>query len=394
MTTIQTLLEAAVADGAAPGFSAALATPDGERFLQAGARGVADPTPMSADTVFWIASCTKAVVSAAALELVAQGALALDEPVGRLVPELAEAKVLTGFGADGAPALRPAARPITLRSLLTHTSGLAYDFNSAEVLQFMSHHGLSLGAAGCTGLPLVFDPGDDWRYGVGIDVAGLMIEAATGKPLGAALADMVFRPLGMADTTFDPTPEQNARRAGLHIRLPDGGLAPIDPMSPMPPALRGGGGMFSTAPDYLKFLRAILAGGAGVFSPATLAHMRTPQLTGSTIGDLASVIPMMSNDYRPLAGLSKGWTFAFLQNLEGVPGGRGAGSLTWAGLANCYYWADPDAGMAGVLFAQLLPFADPKVLATFEAFEHAAYAAAGAGATSSPPGVSSAPAHA
>jgi CubicO group peptidase (beta-lactamase class C family) len=372
---IGSLLAEAVAQGVAAGLSAAVTLSDGgARTFTAGVRGAADPAPMDPSTMFWIASCTKAITSAAALELVAQGRLDLDEPASRRLAPLAEAKVLCGFDDKGAPILRPAQKPVTLRALLTHTSGLAYDFNHADTGRYLQHCGLTLGAAGGLGLPLVFEPGEDWCYGVGIDVAGLLIEHATGRPLGEALADMIFRPLGMEDTTFDPTPEQNARRAGLHARLPDGGLAPIDPIPPMPAELRGGGGLFSTPSDYLKFLRAILDNGGGVLSPATVAHLSTSQTGALPVGEIRSVMPQLSSDYRPMPGLAKGFTFGFLQNLDPLPGGRAAGSLAWAGLANCYYWADPKNGVAGALFAQSLPFADPRVLGVFDAFERAVYA--------------------
>ena len=373
---IEALLARAVAEGVAPGLSAAVSQADGSmRTFTAGHRGAADPTPMDAATVFWIASCTKAIVSAAALELVAQGRLSLDEPVGRLLPPLAAPQVLTGFDGAGQPQLRPATKAVTLRMLLSHTSGLAYDFNCAEIVRWLEHRGQALVEAGGLGLPLIFEPGERWHYGVGIDVAGLLIEAATGRPLGEHLGETIFGPLGMADTTFDPTPEQNARRAGLHMRLPDGALLPIDPIPVMPPALRGGGGLVSTPSDYMGFLRAVLDGGAGVFCAETLAHLNAAQLTGPTLGDTLSVIAQMSNDYRPMPRVEKGWTLGFLRNQTALPGGRSAGSLAWAGLANCYYWADPATGVAGVLFAQLLPFADARVLAVFEGFEQAAYAA-------------------
>jgi CubicO group peptidase (beta-lactamase class C family) len=388
--SIQTLLDAAVAEGAAPGFSAAIVTSGGTELFQAGVRGAADPTPMDAGTVFWIASCTKAIVSAAALELVAQGRLDLDEPIGRLIPELAQPRLLNGFDAAGKPLLQPATKPVTLRTLLTHTSGLAYDFNCAEIVRYFEHEGLSLAAAGGTGLPLIFEPGEAWRYGVGIDVAGLLVEAASGQPLGDVLEAMLFAPLGMADTTFEPTAAQNARRAALHARLPDGGLTPIDPIPVMPRNLRGGGGLVSTAADYAKFLAAILAGGAGVLSPVTLERLSTAQLTGPDLGDIRSVIPQLSNDFRMMRGLAKGWTFGFLQNLDAVAGARSAGSLAWAGLANCYYWVDPAAGVAGVLFAQLLPFADPQVLGVFDAFERAVYARQRPADAARAPGVSTA----
>ncbi|RAK65014.1 serine hydrolase domain-containing protein [Phenylobacterium kunshanense] len=376
VSDIQGLLERALAGGVAPGLSAAITLPDGStQAFVAGACGVADPAPIAPDTVFWIASCTKALVSAAALELVAQGRLDLDAPIGELLPHFADLQVLEGFDAAGAPRLRPPRTAVTLRMLLSHTSGLAYDFNSAETLQYLGAKGLSLVTAGAHGFPLVFEPGEDWRYGVGIDAAGQLVEAAAGVPLAEHMQATIFGPLGMADTTFDPTADQNARRAGLHARLPDGAFVPLDPIPPMPPGLRGGGGLVSTPTDYLRFLRAILDGGAGIFSPATLAHLATPHVTGPTVGDLESVIPQMSHDFRILPGMEKGWTLGFLQNLADLPGARRAGSLAWAGIANCYYWADPQSGVAGALFAQVLPFADPRILETFDAMERAAYAA-------------------
>lgn len=376
VSDIQGVLDRAVAGGVAPGLSAAITLPDGATHaFVAGARGVADPAPVAPDTVFWIASCTKAIVSAAAVELAAQGRLDLDAPVGGLLPHFADLQVLEGFDESGAPRLRAPRRAVTPRMLLSHTSGLAYDFNSTETLQYLGAKGLSLVTAGAHGFPLVFEPGEDWRYGVGIDAAGQVVEAATGVSLADHLQATVFGPLGMADTTFEPTSEQNARRAGLHARLPDGAFMPLDPIPPMPPGLRGGGGLVSTPSDYLRFLRAILDGGAGVFSEAALAHLRTPHLTGPTIGDIESVLPQMSHDFRNMPGVEKGWTLGFLQNLADLPGARRAGSLAWAGLANCYYWADPESGVAGALFAQVLPFADPRILETFDAVERAAYAA-------------------
>ncbi len=372
---IQALLADAVTRGVAPGLSAAVVRPDGQiHTFTAGARGAADPAPMDPETVFWVASCTKAITTAAALELVARGALDLDEPVGRRLAALAEPSLLEGFDAEGAPVLRAARKPVTLRTLLSHTSGLAYDFNSAETLRFLEHRGQSLGSAGGLGLPLVFEPGERWCYGVGIDVAGLLIEAATGRSLGEALSEIVFHPLGMDDTTFDPTPEHNARRAGLHARLPDGQLLPIDPIPPLPADLRGGGGLCSTPKDYAKFLRAVVHGGGGVLSPGALAGLSTSQTGAAGVGEIQSVMPHLSSDYRPMPGVRKGFTFGFLQNHDALPGGRAAGSLSWAGLPNCYYWADPASGVAGALFAQSLPFADPRVLEVFDAFERAVYA--------------------
>jgi len=378
---IQALLDAAVARGVAPGLSAAVALPDGTRWaVAAGARGLADPTPLDPAALFVIASCTKAITSVGALQLVEQGRLALDAPAAEVLPRLAELQVLTGFDAAGQPVLRAPRRAITLRHLLTHTSGLAYGFCSAQANRYLKARGLGLAEAGAFGAPLVFDPGEGWQYGTGIDVAGLMIEAAAGRPLGEQLAATVFEPLGMADTTFEPTPAQAARQVPMHFRLPDGTLKPGGLWPSAPPEMRGGGGLFSTPTDYLTFLRAVLGGGAldgrRILGPDSLRWLTENQTGDLAAGDLLTDDLSLSRDFRPLPGVEKRHTLGFMQNLPDVPGRRRAGSLAWAGLTNCYYWADPASGVAGVLFAQILPFADPQVLSVFDDLEGLAYQAA------------------
>lgn len=372
---IQDLLEEAVAKGAAPGLTAAIAHPDGsDSVYAAGVRGVTDPTPMAPDDVFWIASCTKAITSAAALQLVERGVLDLDAPVGERLPGLAAPQVLEGFGDDGAPRVRPARRPLTLRNLLTHTSGLAYDFFHADLGRYYAAVGGSLMESAPTAPVLAFDPGDGWQYGVGIDAAGWLIEQATGQGLDGYVAEHITGPLGMADTAFEASPAQVARAVGMHTRGPDGTFAPGQAF-PSSPLYYGGGGLRSTAPDYLKFLRAVLADdGGGVLGPKTLAWLRDAD-DPRPAGRLTTAVPPLSHDFEPMPGVAKTHTLGFLRNQADLPGLRRAGSLAWAGLANCYYWADPATGVAGVLFAQFLPFADPRMLQTFEAFERAVYGA-------------------
>ncbi len=365
--TLQDLLDKAVSDGVAPGLAAAVAGPGGVHHFAAGVRGLSDPRPMALDSVFWIASCTKAITALAALQLVERGLLSLDNPIGDRIPMLAAPKVLDGFEADGAPRLRAARRAVTLRDLLTHTSGLAYDFCSADLTRYFAATGENL----LSGAPtLVFDPGQRWQYGIGIDAAGWAIEAASGQSLDVYFAENILRPLGMADTSFAPDAD---RRAGMHVRGPDGGHIAVDAF-PNAPQMWGGGGLTSTAPDYLKFLQAIMSDGAGIAGANTLALLHDIQTDHPAAGDLISSNLAFSQDFRPMPGTRKHWTLGFLRNAEDVPGGRRAGSLAWGGIANCYYWADPASGVAGVLFAQFLPFADPKMMATFEAFERATYA--------------------
>jgi CubicO group peptidase (beta-lactamase class C family) len=371
---IQALLDSAVARGVAPGLAAAVAHADGRIGLYAaGGRGVSDPAPMAPDDLFWIASCTKAITSAAALQLVERGVLDLDAPVGERLPGLATPQVLEGFGADGAPRLRPARTAITLRHLLTHTSGLAYDFFHADLGRYYAATGGSLMERAPTAPVLAFDPGAGWQYGIGIDAAGWLIEQATGQGLDAYLGQHITGPLGMTDTVFVATPDLEARAVGMHGRGPDGAFvaAPAFPSSPL---YYGGGGLRSTAPDYLKFLRAVMADdGAGVLGPKARTWLHAAD-SARAAGVLETAAPPLSHDYRPHPASPATHTLGFLRNEADLPGLRRAGSLAWAGLANCYYWADPGSGVAGVLFAQFLPFADPQMLETFEAFERAVYA--------------------
>lgn len=377
MNDLQAILEAGVAAGAAPGFAAAVITPSGRRLSAcAGVRGLDNPAPMSADTLFAIFSCSKAITSVAALQLVERGLIDLDAPVGERLPVLAAPRVLTGFDAAGAPITRPARGQITLRRLLTHTSGLAYDFDSAELTRWAESQGISLMGASDPDTPLMFDPGAGWHYGIGIDWTGRLVEAVTGQGLDAYVQANILDPLGMADTTYFPTEAQHARKASVHARLPDGGFAAIPFGLPSTPHfMMGGGGLYATAGDYLTFLTAILAGGRPLLRPETFAAMMANQVGDLDAGALKTANPTLSNDFEPLPGLTRRHGLAGVINLDPVPGGRSAGSLAWAGLANCYYWADPAAGAAGVVLSQVLPFADPAILATFDQVERAVYAA-------------------
>jgi methyl acetate hydrolase len=377
MSQLQAILDAAVAEGRAPGFTAAVRTADGTRTLaRAGVRGADNPAPMSDHTLFSIASCTKAVTSVAAMQLVERGLLDLDAPVGERLPLLAQPKVLEGFDAEGGPRLRPARRPITLRHLLSHTSGLGYDFTSEALAKWAAHAGVVLmGGAEDPDLPLVFEPGEGWLYGVGIDWAGRLIEAVSGQPLDDYVGANILEPLGMADTSFFPAETDAPRKASVHIRGEDGGFVPIPfGMPPVRHFMMGGAGLYSTADDYLKFLEAILAGGAPLLGPEAFATLMANQVGEMDAGPIKSANPLMARDFEPLPGLTRRHSLAGLINLDPVPAGRAAGSLAWAGIANCYYWADPASGVAGVVMAQVMPFADPAVLDTFEAVEKSAYA--------------------
>ncbi|HEX4199094.1 MAG TPA: serine hydrolase domain-containing protein [Caulobacteraceae bacterium] len=256
-------LSEGMAEAGLPGLVAAARLPDGERVeIALGVRGVDNPAPMTADTLFWVASCTKALTSIAALQLVEEGLIQLDDPVGHWLPDLAAPTVLKGFDADEKPILEPAKEPITLRRLLTHTSGLGYDFCSADLARYTAAVGASPSRIDPPDIPLLFEPGQGWQYSIGIDWAGRLIEAVTGESFDDALRRRVLVPLGMDDTGFFLSEGQRARLASMHARTPDGGLAPMPFAMPSEPNFgMGGGGIYSNPGQYLRFLDSMLGRG-------------------------------------------------------------------------------------------------------------------------------------
>lgn len=351
---------------------------EGVRFSQAlGVADVDSQTPVSLDTPFQIASMTKALVSVAAMQLVEAGKLSLDAPIGALLPDLADAQVLTGFDPGGQPQLRPAARPITLRHLLTHTAGLGYFFIHPQVLQYFGAVGMPVpGSKASIKMPLMFDPGDSWEYSVAIDWAGLAVEAVTGRTLGDYLAEHVFAPLGMTGTAFlDALP---AGAAQVHARDENGALK-VQPMFIGGGEYHnGGGGLIGTAPDYARFVRTMLRGGEldgnRILQTETVAEMGRNQIGNLRAGYMGSAMPHLAQPYDTFPDQHTTWGLGFLINPEQGPNGRSPGSLAWAGIFNSYYWIDPAKGVGGVFMSQLSPFGDPGALACFGALERMAYA--------------------
>jgi methyl acetate hydrolase len=383
---VDQLLKTATDRGDVPGVVAMAATREGPVYRGAfGRRALPNGPAMVDDTVFWIASMTKAITSTAAMRLVEQGKLSLDWPIAEVLPELASPLVLEGFDATGEPRLRPARQRITLRHLITHTAGFVYDIWSPEMGRYMEKRGVP-GVISCQNaalmLPLVFDPGDRWDYGIGIDWVGKAVERASGQSLGDFFAEHIFGPVGMTDTGFTVTSDRRARLAGMHARAENGMLSPIPFELPQEPEFQmGGGGLYGTAEDYLAFERLFLnqgrADGGQVLRPETVQLMSQNAIGGLDVRLLKTAVPVYSNDAEFFPGMVKKWGLGFMISTQAVPGGRGPGSLAWAGLCNSYFWIDPAKGIAGVILMQLIPFADPKALALLDGFEKALYAALG-----------------
>ncbi len=347
-----------------------------------GKRDLSKDQAMTPDSVFWIASMTKAVTGAAAMQLVEQGKLSLEEPIGKVLPDLAAPQVLEGFDAKGDPKLRPAKRPITLRHLLTHTAGFAYDMWNGDMVKYLERTNTP-GIITCKNdalkTPLMTDPGTRWEYGSNIDFAGKAIEAVTGQRLEDYLRDHLFTPLGMTDTGFKIGDAQRQRLVGMHARGEKGALAPIPfELEQDPEFHMGGGGLYGTASDYIKFTQMILNKGTGngnqVLKPETVALMGENHIGELNMTRMASSVAFATNDVDLYPGMLKKWGLSFLINTAKTPEGRSPGSLAWAGLANTYYWIDPSRDISGVILMQVLPFADAKCLEAFAGFERGVYA--------------------
>jgi methyl acetate hydrolase len=366
-----------------PGVVAVAATSKEVTYQGAfGKRDLSKDDAMTTDSVFWIASMTKAITAAGAMQLVEQGRLALEAPIGKLLPDLAAPQVLEGFDANGEPKLRPARNPITLRHLLTHTAGFCYDLWNGDMVQYMEKTGTP-GIISCQNAalktPLASDPGTRWEYGINIDFVGKAVEAASGKRLDTYLRDSLFAPLGMTDTGFKIVDAQRQRLVGMHARGPDGLLAAIPfELEQDPEFHMGGGGLYSTAGDYIKFTQMILNKGRGngnqVLRPETVAMMGQNHIGDLNMTRMTSALPVFTNDIDLYPDMAKKWGLSFLINTAKTPEGRSPGSLAWAGLANTYYWIDPVRDVTGVILMQVLPFGDGKCLEAFAGFESGVYA--------------------
>ena len=379
---IDALLEGAVANGDVPGVVAAATNRDetiyeggfGERVLGSG-------QTMTPDTIVWIASMTKAITGMAAMQQVEQGKLELDNPASDVISNLGEVEVLEGFDDAGQPITRAPKRSITLRHLLTHTAGFSYEFWNESIIRYQETKGIpqiTTCENAALKTPLLFDPGERWDYGINMDWVGKMVETVSGKKLGEYMKENIFDPLAMSNTAFKISPDMRARMAKIHQRGDDDSFEPLDLEIPQEPEFEmGGGGLYSTVGDYLKFVKMILnkgtANGNRVLKPETVEIMSQNQMGDCRVCELKTVIPEFSNDAEFFPGMEKTWGFSFMINTEQAPTGRPAGSLAWAGLANSYYWIDPTTGIGGVYATQIFPFVDKKSLPLYFEFEKTIY---------------------
>ncbi|MBI2687748.1 MAG: beta-lactamase family protein [Acidobacteria bacterium] len=325
--------------------------------------------PVDSRSIFAVASMTKAITSAAALQLVERNLVELDAPVCDYVPELGDLPLLEGFDDAGKPRFSQTRYNVTLRQLLTHTAGFAYSWSHPLALRYRTADEPFLISA----------PGTRWDYGTSIDWVGKLVESVSNENLEAYFQRTILQPLDMNDTGFQVLPDQFDRLVSFYQRDASGVLTEAPRVLPPAPAwFNGGGGLFSTAEDYVRFMQMILrrgraADGEQVLPEAVVLAMSVNQVGTLRAGRIESVVLERSRhvDFHP--GEIDRHTFGFLMNDRAYAGGRSAGSLGWAGIRNTFYWIDPARGIAAVLLMQFQPFCDEAAMNMLREFERAVY---------------------
>jgi CubicO group peptidase (beta-lactamase class C family) len=363
-------IDAVLEQAAVPGLVAAVGDRHGPLYEAAYGRASTAPRrAMQTDAVVRIASMTKVVTSLAAMMLCEQQRISLDAPFADYVPAYRQPGVLVSFDESTlAYRTREARSRITIRQLLTHTSGYGYWFLDEPLLK------LTTGTPELFNPPfLMSEPGTRFAYSTSTDVLGLLVPALSGVSLAEFFRARIFAPLGMSDTGY-ALPRDLQRLVRLHAHRGDGYVEL--PLETEPPQQRGGGGLYSTAHDYLKLLRLFMNGGLAngqrLLSEEGIAAMTRNQIGPLFAEQQKTALPERANDFVFMDG-SQQFGFGFMIETRNRGNGRSAGTLSWAGIANTYFWLDPEAGIAAVLLMQTTPFSDPVCIDLLGRFERAVY---------------------
>jgi CubicO group peptidase (beta-lactamase class C family) len=364
----------AVGRGDVPGIVAIVVDRDKVLYHEAfGRMNVAKHTPMTKDAIFRIASMTKAVTSVGVMRLVEEGKLGLDDEASKYIPGLKAPQVFSNVDEKaGTYETRAATRPITIRQLLTHTSGIGYSW---------SDPGLALaqkktGASNDSELPLVHEPGEKWTYGASTRVLGDVIEKISGQRIDAYLEARVLGPLGMRDTTFTVPPARYSRVVTTHQKS-NGATTETQNPATIPATIRGDGGLFSTSTDYSRFVQMLLnrgqLGGTRLLSERTIAEMTRNQTGSVKVRPQPTADPLRARPY-PLGAGEDVWGLGFqLAGSKSNPSMRSPGSMSWAGIFNTFFWVDPQKEIGAIALMQMLPFYDEGALGVLRGFEERVY---------------------
>ena len=359
-----------------PGVVAMVA--DANKVLYSGAFGAQDverAVPMSTSSIFRIASMTKPVTSVAVMMLVEAGKLSLDDPAGKYLPEFQHSEVFETFNElDKTYTSRPVKTPVTIRHLLTHTSGLGYGFDSRILARLLGGDP----TASATKYPLLFDPGTKWTYGESTRVLGRIVEKVSGEPLEKFFRERIFEPLGMQDTFYTVPADKRGRVVTVHRSTQWGALVEVPNPDVITSPMNGDGGLSSTADDYVKFMQMVLNRGRAPNGKRLLSEKSIALMGSNQIGPLH--VPLQLTTDRTLSEpfpLSTGHdTFGFGFEITGDhknPAMRLPGSMSWAGIYNTEFWIDPKRGICAVLLMQYLPFYDNAAIETLQKFEGDVY---------------------
>ena len=367
-------LRQAVSRGSVPGIVALVVGPSGVLYHEAfGKLNVARNVEMPRDAIFRIASMTKPLTSVAAMMLIEEGKLKLDDRVDAYLPAFSKKEVITRVDeASGAYDTRPASRPITVRHLLTHTSGIGYAWSQPPIALAQKKTGLPEPE-----LPLLHDPGERWNYGAGTRVLGDIVAKITGQGIDEFLRARIFEPLGMRETSYAVPPDKHGRVVTVHQRT-SGVLVEQANPAMLPVTIRGDGGLYSTALDYSAFLRLLLNGGRSgamrLLSERSMRELTRNQIGGLVVEQQPVADASRSRPYPLGAGEDK-WSLGFqLAAPASSPNHRSAGSYSWAGINNTHFWVDPGRQIGVIVLMQVLPFYDERAIEVLGGFEQRLYA--------------------
>ena len=369
-----TFLTAAIDRGDVPGAVVLITGPDRVLYHEAfGKMSTATALEMKKDTIFNIASMTKAVTSVGVMMLVDEGKLGLDDEVSKYLPQFKAPQVLSKVDvAAGTYETRPATRPITIRQLLTHTSGIGYSWSDPGLALVQKKTG-----AADLDLPLVNEPGAQWTYGASTRVLGMVIEKISGLTIDKYLEARILGPLGMKDTTYAVPSSKTARVVSRNQRT-DGKIVEIPNPDPIPPTIRGDGGLYSTAADYGRFVQMILnqgqLGGVRILKEQTVREMSRNQTGNVKVRLQPTAEPLRSKPY-PLGAGEDVWGLGFQIAAPAKPASnmRRPGSMNWAGINNTFYWIDPEKQIGVVVLMQILPFYDDAAIKILQGVEERVY---------------------
>ena len=372
-TALSTFLKDATDRGDVPGVVVAVVNKDGSLYHEAfGVSSTLRRTPMARDTIFNMASMTKPVTSVAIMMLVDEGKLKLDDEVAKYLPKYKDPLVISKFNdADGSYETRPAKRPITIRHLLTHTSGIGYGFASPTLTKMTQKTMQSELDA-----PLLFEPGESWAYGASTRVLGHVVEAISGQKIDAFLESRILQPLGMHDTSYLVPAAKYPRVVAVNARGADGKFVE----RPMPPTLganvAGDGGLYGTASDYGLFLRMLLnrgrLGDRRILSEKSAKTMFENHTGKVVVQPQESANLSLSRNF-PLGAGKDRWGLGFQLAAEKLTNRRAPGSGTWAGIFNTHFFIDPSREIGVIVMMQTLPFYDEASMKVYAGFEEAVY---------------------